>query len=119
MTASWAPVIEGLASGGVFTAGFQAVRAWLGRGKTRVDQAQVVQGMAIDLITPYKERVTEINAEVDELHDVVDELRKKIRALMDQLDATMDRARRAEDELLKHGIPIPWSRQWTETNGAS
>jgi outer membrane murein-binding lipoprotein Lpp len=117
MTANWVTGIEALASGGVFTAFIQLGRSWRGRGKTRVDQAQVVQGMAIDLITPYKARVVEINAEVDELHDVVDELRKKIRALMDQLDATMDRARRAEDELLKHGIPIPWSRRWTETNG--
>jgi outer membrane murein-binding lipoprotein Lpp len=117
MSASWATLIGGLASGGLFTGLVQVFRAWRGRGKTQVDQAQVVQGMAIDLITPYKARVTEINAEVDELHDVVDELRKKIRALMDQLDATMDRARRAEDELLKHGIPIPWSRRWTETNG--
>jgi len=112
MTGGWASGIEVLASAGFFTGIIQLVRAYLGRGKTRADQAQVVQGMALDLITPYKQRVVEINIEVDEL-------RKKIRALMDQLDATMDRARRAEDELLKHGIPIPWSRQWTETNGTT
>jgi hypothetical protein len=112
MTAGWQLVIQSLVGGGVFTAVVQIVRAFLARGKAHVDSAEVVQGMALQLVTPFAERLREADAELDNL-------RKKFRVLEQQLDAVMDRARLAEDELRKHDIPIPGGRRWTEINRGS
>jgi hypothetical protein len=107
MSASLAPVLEGLASGGAFTALIQGVRAWINRGKTHVDTAEVVQGMALQMVTPLANRLKEADAEVTILRQSIEESHKKVQALVRQLDVVMARALRAEAALREHSIPIP------------
>jgi hypothetical protein len=109
MTAGWVTLLETLAAGGVFTALIQLGKALLGRGKVHVDSAEVVQGMALQLVTPFAQRLREADEELDKL-------RTKFRVLEQQLDAAMDRAHRAESALRTNGLPVPGSRRWTDTS---
>lgn len=66
-------VVELLVAAGLMTAIAETVRWFLGgRGRARVDNAKIVQGMAIDLVEP--------------LHSELEGVRKKVR----QIDADME-----------------------------
>jgi Mg2+ and Co2+ transporter CorA len=121
MSSGWLLLIQSAIGGGVFTAVVQIVRAFLGRGKAHVDSAEVVQGLALQLVTPFAERLREADADLDKfrtrIREMEDKFHVKIRALEEQLNAVMNRARIAEDELRRRGIAVPGERQWTETNG--
>jgi hypothetical protein len=99
---NWPAVISAFAAGGFGTVIAAPVKAFLGRRKAHVDSAEVVQGMALAMITPFEKRLKEAEAEVDTL-------RKKVRELNIELDRNIASRRAAEDELLRNGLPIPVS----------
>lgn len=71
-----ANVIEVVVAAGLFTALAETMRWFLGgRGKARVDNAQIVQGMAIDLLAP--------------LHAELDTCRSSLRDLRLELDSVL------------------------------
>lgn len=71
-----ANVIELLVLAGVFTGITETIRWWLGgRSRARVDNAKIVQGMAIDLVAP--------------LHTELDACRVSLADLRLELDAVL------------------------------
>lgn len=70
-------IIELLVSAGVFTAIAETVRWFLGRGKSRVDNAKVVQGMALDLLKPLHDELSLAAAEVSRLRTEVSAARSE------------------------------------------
>ena len=68
-------ILDILVASGFFTAIAETFRWWRGRGKERVDNAQIVQGMAIDLVGP--------------LHAELTDVRKRLALLSDELDAVL------------------------------
>lgn len=71
-----ANVIEVVVAAGLFTALAETMRWFMGgRGKARVDNAQIVQGMAIDLLAP--------------LHAELDTCRTSLRDLRLELDSVL------------------------------
>lgn len=68
-------LIEVLVATGLLTAISETVRWRLGRGKERVDNAKIVQGMALDLLQP--------------LHTELDGVRKRVRQLDAELEAVL------------------------------
>jgi hypothetical protein len=97
---SWVPILEGLASAGFFTGLVGLLKALLGKRKAQVDSAEVVQGMALAMITPFERRLRDAEAEVDQL-------RKKLKQLNYELDAAMAWRRSAEATLRQNGLAIP------------
>lgn len=71
-------VIAVLVATGFLTALGEAIRWWFGRGKVRVDQARVVQGMAIDLLSPLHQELAEARKQTAairaDLHDLESEM---------------------------------------------
>jgi hypothetical protein len=71
-----ATVVEVLVASGVLTAISQTAQWFLtGRGRQRVDNAKIVQGMALDLIQP-------LHTEVDGLRGQVDQLRTELEQVL-------------------------------------
>jgi len=67
-------VLQVVIATGALTAISETVRWFLGRGKSRVDDAKVVQGMALELLLPLRSeltlatgKVTDLSAELDAL----------------------------------------------------
>jgi len=93
-------LLEVLTASGVLTAISETIRWYLGRGKTRVDSAQVVQGMALDLLKPLHEEVNRCNKEITDL-------RGKVREVSDDLDAVVQWALTARSILDANTLPYP------------
>jgi len=67
-------LLQVLIATGALTAMSETVRWFLGRGKTRVDDAKVVQGMALDLLTPLREELARSLAKAEDLGAELDSL---------------------------------------------
>jgi hypothetical protein len=66
-------LIELLVAAGMFTAGAETVRWFLGgRGRQRVDNAKIVQGMAIDLLRPLHEELASCQTSLTDLRRELD-----------------------------------------------
>lgn len=65
--------IEVIVAAGLFTAFAETVRWFLGgRGKARVDNAKIVQGMAIDLLAPLHAELADCRASLRDLRIELD-----------------------------------------------
>lgn len=68
-----ATLIEIIVAAGVFTALAETVRWFLGgRGRQRVDNAKIVQGMAIDLLRPLHEELATCQTSLSDLRRELD-----------------------------------------------
>jgi hypothetical protein len=75
-------IVQILVGGGLLSAISETIRWWVGRGKTKVDSAQVVQGMAIDLLKPLHEELTRCNTEVARLRSQVGDLDRELELII-------------------------------------
>lgn len=94
------PLLQLLSAGGLGSILMALLKALLGRRKAQVDSAEVVQGMALALISPFEKRLKEAEQEVDTL-------RQKIRDLNVELDRAVAGRRMAEELLRQHNISVP------------
>ena len=69
---------------------------WNNRRKQKADTSDVLGDMALSLITPYRERVTELSTERDDLV----EARRDLERQLDELQADFRQLRHDYDELL-------------------
>lgn len=95
-----AAILQVLIAGGLLTAISETARWFLGRGKTKVDSAQVVQGMAIDLLKPLHEELVRVNSDVSRL-------RSHVRDLDNELELIISWALTAKGLLEAHHVPHP------------
>lgn len=86
-------LVEVLVATGILTAISETVRWRLGRGKERVDNAKIVQGMALDLLQP--------------LHGELDAVRARVQLLDAELEAVLGWALIAHALLDQNKIPYP------------
>jgi len=93
-------IVEMMISGGFFAAIGEGVRWYLGRGKTRIDNAQVVQGMAIDMLKPLHEELDRLNGELASMRERVTEADRA-------LSAVIEWALAAKRILDQHSIDYP------------
>jgi len=93
-------VIEVMISAGFFTALAETLRWFLNRPKARIDDAKVVQGMAVDLLKPLHDELARANAEVTDL-------REKVREADEAVHSMLQWAMAAKALLDKHGIEYP------------
>jgi len=87
-------LIEVLTATGLLTAVSETLRWWFGgRGRQKIDQAKVVQGMAIDLLTP--------------LHAELDTAQARLRDLNAELESVLGWAIIARALLDAHKVEYP------------
>lgn len=67
-------VLQVVIATGLLTAISETVRWFLGRGKTRTDDAKVIQGMAIELLLPLRGELDRTTAKVTALSSELDSL---------------------------------------------
>jgi hypothetical protein len=93
-----------LVATGLLTALSETVRWWLqGRGRQKVDQAQIVQGMALNLLAP-------LHAELDEASRSAVSLRAQLRDIEAEMESVIGWALYARNLLDAHSIeyrPVP------------
>ena len=93
-------IIPLLIASGILTAVGETIRWFISRGKTKVDSAMVVQGMAIDLLKPLHEELARASADA-----------RKLRKQMNDLDREMEIiiawAMAAKSILDREGIDYP------------
>ncbi len=95
-----ATLVEILTASGILTAGSETVRWWLGRSRTKVDSAKVVQGMALDLLQP-------LHAELDRATRDMATLRTNITESDRALESVIQWALAARTILDTHGLTYP------------
>lgn len=94
MATDTSTLVEVLVATGLLTSLSEVVRWYLtGRGRAKVDQAKVVQGMALDLLKP-------LHAELDTAQD-------RLRELNRELESVLGWAIIAHSLLDAHSIPYP------------
>lgn len=86
--------VEIVSLSGILTVAGGVVQWWLNRGKQRVDEAQIMQGMAMNMLTPLNDQLKIALAEVGELRGQVQDLSdivtlfliwyKQVTAVMDE-----------------------------------
>lgn len=90
-----------LVATGLLTALSETVRWWLtGRGRQKIDQAKVVQGMALDMLQP-------LHAELAEAQRQVNEVRRDLQTLDSELQSVLGWAIIARALLDSHHIEYP------------
>lgn len=100
-------LIEVFISSGFLAALGETFRWWFGRGKTRVDSAKVVQGMALDLLKPLHEELARCNKSLAEVNQRADTLQEKVRESDRALSDIITWALAAKQLLDMHGIEYP------------
>lgn len=75
-------IIPLLVASGILTAFGETVRWFIGRGKTKVDSAMIVQGMAIDLLKPLHEELARASADARKLRTQMNELDREMEAII-------------------------------------
>lgn len=94
-------VVAVLVATGLLTAISETVRWFFsGRGRQRVDQAKVVQGMALDLLAP-------LHAELAEAQKQVSQVRTDLQTLDSELQSVLGWAIIARALLDSHKIDYP------------
>lgn len=101
MSGESSTLVEVLVATGLLTAVSESVRWFLtGRGRAKVDQAKIVQGMALDLLKP-------LHAELDEATTAAARLRRELADLDSEMQSVLGWAITARALLDSHGIPYP------------
>lgn len=99
-TADVSTLIEVLVATGFLTAVGELIRWWFGRGRVKVDQARVVQGMAIDLLKP-------LHTELAEARSQIVSLRSDLTTLEGEMSSVISWALTARTLLDSHQIDYP------------
>lgn len=79
-------IVEVMVAAGFFTAVSETFRWFFNRPKARIDDAKIVQGMAVDLLRPLHEELNRVNAEVVTLRGNVQEAVQWMLAVRDIMD---------------------------------
>lgn len=111
MNPSWATVIEALVAMGFFESLRQLIRRFVNRRRdsqrARLDDAQAIQGMSLNLLGPLEHRLARADAAVEAANERADRLLRKIHGVEEDFDALFSWARNAKTQLEAHGIPVP------------
>jgi hypothetical protein len=94
-------IVTILVATGILSAVTETVRWYLtGRGRAKVDQAKIVQGMALDLLRP-------LHDELDQANLAMANLRKTVQSLDAELESVLGWALIARALLDHHHIEYP------------
>jgi hypothetical protein len=111
-----ADVMQFLVGGGVLTGAIETFRWFLGggRGKAKIDNAKVVEAMALDLLKPLNDQVRWASGEVENLRSTLSETQINLSTVQHQLIAVQHEMESliiwslaAKALLDEHNIPYP------------